>query len=181
MNVIATNLTYFIVGACVGWLFARSLAWAERRALHQEAHMPTRRRKGRRIDVLAITLALAVALAMTLVGVPRIEAQPLWDASRHLNQYVGPIVVACLMWRLIPMALDRRRWRDARALHLLAWWSYICIAVGNATAASIITDGAPAWPAFLNLLLNLAAIALSLWWPHPRKHEPLPNPTEATR
>jgi hypothetical protein len=175
MTVIASNLTYFVLGACVGWIFARSLAWAERRALHQETPMPkpSSRRRRRIIDVLAVTIAALVALVMALGGVPRIEAQPLWDASRQLNRYIGPIVVACLLWRLIPMALDRRRWSDARALHLLAWWSYICVSVGNATAAAVVSNGPPEWPAFLRLVLNLVAIALSVWWPHPKKYEPM--------
>lgn len=171
MNVIATNLSYFVLGASVGWIFARALAWAERQALHQEDPMPNAPRS-RRIDVTAATVAVAVAMLMVVIGVPHIDGQPLWDASRQLNRYVGPIVVACLLWRLIPMALDRRRWRDSRALHLLAWWSYICVSVGNATAAAVITSGPPEWPAFLRLLLNLVAIALTIWWPHPRKYQP---------
>lgn len=170
MNVITSNLSYFVLGICVGWLFARALAWAERRALHQEAPMPF---PVRRIDIIAATVAVAVGVIMMLGGVPEVEAQHLWDVSGQLNRYIGPVVVACLLWRLIPMALDPGRWRDSRALHLLAWWAYICISVGNATAAAVINPGTPKWPAFGVLVLNLVAIALSLWWPHPRKYEPL--------
>lgn len=99
--------------------------------------------------------------------------QPLWDFSREANQYLGSVVVLVLLMRLIPMVLDRQRWRDGRASHTLAWFLWICFATANATAAAFIGNGLPSWTSGTRLLLNIVAICLCMWWPHPLRYVPI--------
>lgn len=101
---------------------------------------------------------------------------PVWDACRWSNQYVAIAAAACVTYRLTGMALDRARWHDARALHLLAWFTYIALglAVAAFAAAHYNAGSTPAnWTSGARIGLNMAAIALSIWWPHPARFVPV--------
>lgn len=105
--------------------------------------------------------------------------QPLWDFSREANQYVGSIVVLALFARLVPMVLDIARWRDGRARHLMMWFCWIGAATANATAAAFMNNGHPSWTSGTRFMLNLVAIALCIWWPHPSRYSPIEDTSRA--
>lgn len=177
MNVVAENLLFFLEGGCAGWIFARAFAWAELSALRQESPVPatpSRRRRLIVIDVVAVALAVLGIAVIINGGVP--DAQSMWNFSREANKILGPLVVAGIVWRLLPMVLDPARWRDSRAAHVLAWYLYISVSIANATFAAYVTDGTPTYPSAIRMILNVVAIALCAWWPHPRKYVPLERP-----
>jgi hypothetical protein len=103
-------------------------------------------------------------------------AQDLWDFSREANKYLGALVAMMVMWRLVPQLLDRDRWRNARALHLIFWFSWIAAASINATIASIVTNGTPNALSFTRMILSVIAILLCMWWPHPIRYVSLDLP-----
>lgn len=174
MNVITQNLLSFVAGIGVGYVLTVVFLIAELRAMHQEITVTERNHAKRRIArVLAAVAAAASVLAGAHLALNWDQLQPLWDFSRAVNGLIGPIVLVFLLARLIPMLLDPTRWRDRRALHLLGWFAWIAFSIVNATAAGWVTDGTPNWTSGGRLLLNLAAIALCAWWPHPRTYTPL--------
>lgn len=95
----------------------------------------------------------------------------LWDHCRYVNQYLAILAAVGVGYRLVLMVLDPVRRRDTRALHLIAWFTWIGVSLFNsAVGASYYNAGTtPAnWTSGVRTLLNLAAIAFTIWWPHPR-------------
>lgn len=174
MNVVTGNLLAFIAGVGVGYVVAVVSVLSILSATHQGFPMTERTRVVHRLArAFLILLAAGTALIAVHFVASRIDWQPVWVFSRAANKAVGPVVVACVLARVIPMLIDLRRWRDSRALHLLLWFLWISGATANATAAAFVTDGTPAWPAGVRLVLNVGAIVGCLWWPHPRKYAPI--------
>lgn len=96
-----------------------------------------------------------------------------WGACRWANQYVAVLAAVCVFYRLSVMALDKPRWHDARAQHLLGWFTYIALGllVAALGASHYNAGSTPAnWTSGARLCLTAAAICLSLWWPHPAKY-----------
>lgn len=99
-----------------------------------------------------------------------------WDSCRWANQYVAILAAIGVAYRLSAMALDRPRWGDERARHLLAWFTYIALGlVVSALAAGYYTGGPTSanWTSGARLGLNVGAICLSIWWPHPARYLPV--------
>jgi hypothetical protein len=95
----------------------------------------------------------------------------IWNQCRYFNQYLAILAAVGVGYRLAMMVLDPERRRDARSLHLIAWFGYIGISLfTSAVGASYYNASVtPAnWTSGARTGLHLVAIALTIWWPHPR-------------
>lgn len=134
---------------------------------------------------VAIVVALAGA-AMALAALiftavhDSYERPELWADTRVVNGWVAYGVATLVGFRLTRMVLDVRRWLDPRARHLTLWFVYIAFGLLNVAVGSQFLSAAGAAagaPTGLRFLLNIMAISLSVWWPHPRDFTPLEETT----
>lgn len=95
----------------------------------------------------------------------------IFDACRWVNQYLGVIACVCVTWRLVPLVLDRARWRETAARHrTIAFGVLAGYALLSALAAAHYDGRSPAqWFSAVFTLLHVVTIALCLWWPHPTR------------
>lgn len=136
---------------------------------------PARRPTRDTTITMIITLAF-VGLVLILVAagqsVSTDSFTPVWNACRAANYPIGVLAATLVVYRLTSMALDPARWRDTRARHLLAWFAYIAVSLVVAAQGAAYYDASttPAtWLSAVRTALNITAIVLTLWWPHPRR------------
>lgn len=98
--------------------------------------------------------------------------QAVFDACRWLNQYLGIIGCVCVLWRLVPLVLDKARWLDPVPLHrtlvflVLAGFELFA-AIGAAARNG--TDVPALWVSSAFTVLHASTICLCIWWPHPAR------------
>lgn len=96
-----------------------------------------------------------------------------YESCRWLNQFLGVFAALCVMWRLVPLVLDRPRWIEAAPRHrilvflLLAGFELLTATAANANLHSI-----PRWYSAGFTVLHVCTIALCVWWPHPARLNP---------
>ena len=92
---------------------------------------------------------------------------------RWLNQYLGAIAAMCVMWRLVPLVLDRPRWFEAAPRHrILVFLVLAGFELSSAYGAVVTVNGPASWISCVFTVLHAATIALCVWWPHPPRHQP---------
>lgn len=95
--------------------------------------------------------------------------QEVSNLSRHVNQYLGAIVVPCVLWRGIPLLLDRTRWQSWRSLHRVLAFTTLAGYGGCAAWASVYYEHTTveAGPhGIVVFVLNIGVILLCIFWPH---------------
>ena len=100
------------------------------------------------------------------------ELNELWATCRQVNVYAALVAMVLVCWRLVVILFDPTRTRDAEANHRAAWFVYIAASLLLSSLAAqhyASTDAAPTWTSGARLLVNLAAVALCLWWPPARR------------
>ena len=101
-----------------------------------------------------------------------------WNFCRMLNQWLPILAAVGVSYRLTSMVLDRTRWTHERALHLMAWFTYIALGLVTTAGTAIHYDqpgqpDASGWSA-VRLVATLLAVVLSIvWWPHPKRFTPI--------
>lgn len=110
-----------------------------------------------------------------MIGLPFFDLPnltPLWEFCRDANRYIAAVAAIGVGYRLMDMALDPARWRDNRARHLMAWFAYIAAGLIVASLGARYYAAGPTPANYISgarMGLNIAAIGLTAWWPHPRK------------
>lgn len=100
--------------------------------------------------------------------------QAVFESCRWLNQYLGIIGCVCVLWRLVPLLLERGRWSDPAMRHRILVFSLLAgyevmTAIGAARGVGL-SDVIPAiWTSAVFTLLHTSAICLCVWWPHPAR------------
>lgn len=93
-----------------------------------------------------------------------------FESCRWVNQFLGVAAAVCVMWRLIPLVLDRPRWLDPVPRHrILVFVLLACFELLTATAANANLHGTPHWYSAGFTVLHVATICLCIWWPHPTR------------
>lgn len=99
-----------------------------------------------------------------------------WNICRDLIQVIAPLATVAVGYRLTSMILDKPRWKDVRALHLMAWFTIVMIGlITSAGAANYYSrqgDDASPW-SMLRLIVVISMLGLSIWWPHPKRYVPI--------
>jgi hypothetical protein len=100
--------------------------------------------------------------------------EPFWAWCREINYPLAVVAAIGVFYRLVLMAFDRDRYYTERGIHLLLWFTYIAIAlvlvaVGSQHYSEV--DAPATWVSGARTLLNIGAIVLTVWWPHPRPYE----------
>lgn len=95
-----------------------------------------------------------------------------YESCRWLNQYLGIIGCICVLWRLIPLLLERQRWSDPVLRHRILVFTVLAGFAILAGVAASRGHGGPlpaVWTSAGFTLLHTATICLCVWWPHPRR------------
>lgn len=94
----------------------------------------------------------------------------IFEACRWLNQYLGVAASLCVMWRLVPLVLDRPRWVDAIPRHRILVFALLASSeLLSALAAAAYVGGQAHWFSAGFTVVHVSAICLCIWWPHPTR------------
>lgn len=95
----------------------------------------------------------------------------LFEACRWMNQYLGIVGCICVLWRLVPLILDKPRWLDPVPRHrILVFFVLAGFEMFAAIAAGTYNGTTPVyWFSAGFTVLHTATICLCVWWPHPTR------------
>lgn len=109
-------------------------------------------------------------------------ADDFYMLCRSINGWLAIGAAFGVCFRLASLVLDKQRWIDPVARHRLLWFIYIAVGLFVVSRGSAHYDhiNAPAssW-SVARLGLTVAAIALTIWWPHPSRLVPLEEEPDA--
>ena len=95
-----------------------------------------------------------------------------FESCRWLNQYLGVIGCVCVLWRLVPLLLERGRWGDPVLRHRILVFGVLAgfeILSGAAASRGHDSPLPAVWTSMGFTVLHTATVILCVWWPHPRR------------
>lgn len=98
--------------------------------------------------------------------------EAIFEACRWLNQYLGIAGCICVLWRLVPLLLERHRWSDPVLRHRILIFSVLAgfeILTAIAAARGHGSVLPAVWTSVGFTALHTSTIILTVWWPHPRR------------
>jgi hypothetical protein len=102
-----------------------------------------------------------------------------YESCRWLNQYLGIVGCICVLWRLIPLLLERGHWTNQLLRHRILLFAVLAgyeIFAAVAASRAVGLDLVPAaWTSLAFTVLHVSTILLCVWWPHPPQPQVVPD------